>query len=202
MSGVPERRYPTMVRSRTLSATAVSMLRAKVPVLGNTPVKVPLTAGSVGEARPLRSSDVAGVAQLFQKTFRNPRKPALPALAACIEQIFLDHPWQDKECVSKVILDSNGAVAGFIGVLPQRLHYGDTIVRASVLGSLMSNEPQKNPLVGARLSEGISVESKIMETSAAVPNAVALSTAFCSSVVPRRPTSRDNPRASMTAATA
>lgn len=130
---------------------AGSMLRAKVSARGNTPVKYPI-AGAVGqEARPLRPSDVPGVAELFQKTFRNPRKPAPASLRGYIEQIFLNHPWQDMDQVSKVIVDGEGAVAGFIGVLPQRLQYGQKVIRASVLGSLMSNEPQRNPLVGARL---------------------------------------------------
>lgn len=127
------------------------MLRAKVPVLGNAPVKSPIAGSSAGEARPLRPSDVAGVAQLFQNTFRTPGKPVPASLLDYIEQIFLNHPWQDSDRVSKVIVDGEGAVAGFIGVLPQRLQYGGTVIRASVLGSLMSNEPQRNPLVGARL---------------------------------------------------
>jgi hypothetical protein len=127
------------------------MLRAKVPTVGNTPVKVSFAGSAAGEARSLRPSDVVGVAQLFQRTFRNPRKAAPESLAAYIEQIFLEHPWQDKDRVSKVILDRDGAVTGFVGVLPQRLQHGDTVIRASVLGSLMSSDPQRNPLVGARL---------------------------------------------------
>ncbi len=120
-------------------------------MVGNTPVKVSFAAGAAGEARSLRPSDVVGVAQLFQKTFRNPRKAAPASLAAYIEQIFLDHPWQDKDRVSKVILDGDGAVTGFVGALPQRLQHGDTVIRASVLGSLMSSDPHRNPMVGARL---------------------------------------------------
>jgi hypothetical protein len=110
-----------------------------------------MAGNAMGEARPLQPSDIPGVARLFQKTFRNPRRPAPAALLAYLEEIFLNHPWQDGEQVSKVIVDGEGAVAGFIGVLPQRLLVGDTVVRASVLGSLMSHEPQRNPLVGAKL---------------------------------------------------
>jgi hypothetical protein len=127
------------------------MLRAKVPDLGNTPVKAPIAASAAGEVRALRQSDVPGVAELFQKTFRNPKTAAPPSLAAYVEQIFLDHPWQDKDRVSRVVVDSDGAVTGFVGVLPQLLQVGDTVIRASVLGSLMSRDPQRNPLVGARL---------------------------------------------------
>ena len=49
----------------------------------------------------------AGVAELFQKTFRNPRKTAPASLTNYIEQIFLNHPWQDKDQVSKVVIDAD-----------------------------------------------------------------------------------------------
>jgi hypothetical protein len=127
------------------------MLRVNVPALGNKPVKFPLAGNAMGEARSLQASDIPGVAQLFQKTFRDARKPAPAPLLAYLEEIFLNHPWQDDEQASKVIVDGEGTVAGFIGVLPQRLLFGDTVVRTSVLGSLMSNDPQRNPLVGAKL---------------------------------------------------
>lgn len=127
------------------------MLRARIPAIGNAPVNVQIAAGTAGEARSLRTSDVEGVAKLFQKTFRDPRKAAPASLASYIEAIFLNHPWQDKDRDSKVVVDADGAVTGFVGVLPQRLQYGDSIIRTSVLGSLMSHEPQRNPMVGARL---------------------------------------------------
>lgn len=105
----------------------------------------------MGEARPLRPSDIPGVAQLFQRTFRKPDKAAPAALRDYLEEVFLNHPWQDPEQTSKVIVDGEGAVAGFVGVLPQRLQFDGTMVRVSVLGTLMSNEPERNPLVGAKL---------------------------------------------------
>src|SRR5262245_18351026 len=114
------------------------MLRANIPPCGNKPVKFPLGGNAMGEARPLQSADIAGVALLFQRTFRDPGKPASAALLAYLEEIFLNHPWIDGEPASKVIVDSEGTVAGFIGALPQRLLFGDTVVRASVLGTLMS----------------------------------------------------------------
>jgi hypothetical protein len=114
-------------------------------------VKFPLAGNAMGEARSLQPSDIPGVAQLFQKTFRNARKPAPAALLDYLEEVFLNHPWQDGEQVSKVIVDGEGTVTGFIGVLPQRLLVGETVVRTSVLGSLMSSDPQRNPLVGAKL---------------------------------------------------
>jgi hypothetical protein len=106
---------------------------------------------AVAEVRSLRTSDIPGVAQLFQSTFRNSREPAPASLLDYIEQIFLDHPWQDDSQTSKVAVSADGMVAGFIGILPQRLIFDGHPVRASVVGTLMSHDPKNNPLVGARL---------------------------------------------------
>ena len=90
-------------------ANCKQMLPVDVPALGNKPVKFPLAGNAVGEARPLQPSDIPGVAQLFQKTFRNAREPAPAALLDYLDEIFLNHPWQDGEQVSKVIVDREGA---------------------------------------------------------------------------------------------
>src|SRR5215218_8203894 len=103
------------------------------------------------EARSLRQSDIAGVAQLFQQRFRDPGKPASAPLRAYLEDVFLNHPWQDSEQTSKVVVDGDGKVQGFVGVFPQRYLHKDNVVRTSVLGTLMSSEPARNPLVGAKL---------------------------------------------------
>jgi hypothetical protein len=119
--------------------------------LGDAPVKLPVDESPAGNVRSLQPSDIPGVAQLFQTKFRDARRPAPAWLPAYLEEIFLNHPWQDGQQTSRVIVDGTGAVAGFIGVMPQRLLWGTTVVRTSVLGSLMSREPQRNPLVGAKL---------------------------------------------------
>lgn len=127
------------------------MLHVNIPVPGNKLLKRRSEPSSSSEVRPLQPAHVPEVARLFQKTFRSPGKAAPASLLDYLEEIFLNHPWQDSQQISKVIIDGEGAVAGFIGVLPQRLIYGDTIIRASVLGSLMSNDVQRNPLIGAKL---------------------------------------------------
>lgn len=127
------------------------MLRVNLPARRHGSLELPLADNLVGEARPLRTSDIPSVAELFQRTFRNSRKAAPASLLDYIEEIFLNHPWQDDSQTSKVIVDGDGAVTGFIGVLPQRLVFDGQLVRASIMGSLMSHEPKRNPLVGAKL---------------------------------------------------
>lgn len=123
------------------------MLHVNLPA----PAKLSTGRGAAGEVRSLQASDIPGVALLFQTTFRGPGKPAPSWLPAYLEEIFLNHPWQVDELRSKVVVDGSGAVAGFVGVMPQRLLWGETVVRTSVLGTLMSREPQRNPMVGAKL---------------------------------------------------
>ena len=115
------------------------------------PLEIPPLGNPVAEIRSLRTSDIPGVAQLFQSTFRNSREPVPDSLIDYIEQVFLKHPWQDDGQISKIAVGADGAVTGFIGVMPQRLTIDGQLVRASVLGTLMSHEPKSNPLVGARL---------------------------------------------------
>lgn len=103
------------------------------------------------EARSLRQSDIGGVAQLFQQRFRDPGKPASAPLRNYLEEVFLNHPWRDSEQMSKVVVDGDGTLQGFVGVFPQRYVYKDSVVRTSVLGTLMSSESNRNPLVGAKL---------------------------------------------------
>ena len=103
------------------------------------------------EARSLRQSDIADVAQLFQQRFRDPSKPASAPLLAYLEDVFLNHPWRDSEQMSKVVVDGDGRVQGFVGVFPQRYVHRDNVIRTSVLGTLMSSDPNRNPLVGAKL---------------------------------------------------
>jgi hypothetical protein len=100
--------------------------------------------------RPCTPDDVAAVAALFQRTFRNPRVAAPAALQAYLRELYFEHPWRDPDLASKVFV-ANGAVAGFIGILPLRLTFRGTTVRAAVAGSLMVDRPQENPLAGARL---------------------------------------------------
>jgi hypothetical protein len=101
--------------------------------------------------RALAASDLPHVARLFQKTFRGKAGPAPASLAAYLGDLFLGHPWYDPELSSRVHLSPDGAVDGFIGVLPSRMTFSGRRLRAGIAGSLMVDAPGKNPLAGARL---------------------------------------------------
>jgi hypothetical protein len=103
------------------------------------------------QIRPCTPEDIPAVAGLFQRTFRDPRVAAPAALQSYLRELYLEHPWYDPELAAKVFVAADGAVAGFIGILPLRLAFRGATIRAAVAGSLMVDRPQENPLAGARL---------------------------------------------------
>jgi hypothetical protein len=102
------------------------------------------------QIRALTPHDLPAVAGLFQRTFRDARIAAPASLTAYLRELYFEHPWRDPELASKVFV-ADGAVRGFIGILPQRLAFRGRTLRAAVAGSLMVESPQENPLAGARL---------------------------------------------------
>jgi hypothetical protein len=104
-----------------------------------------------GGVRALQPEDIGAVAKLFQKRFRDAKRPVPASLASYLSEIFFAHPWRDPDIPSRVHVSSEGVVDGFIGVFPSRMHLGERAVRAAIAGSLMVDQPEKNPFAGARL---------------------------------------------------
>lgn len=111
----------------------------------------PASARTAGSVRALEASDVGEVARLFQKTFIDARTPAPAGLAQCLDEIFLRHRWQSDDVRSQVFIDDDAQLKGFVGVLPLRLQHRNKPMLAAVLGSLMAEGREVNPLIGARL---------------------------------------------------
>ncbi len=90
------------------------------PLPGGSMLRHPLSAELEKSAhvRPLTLADVAAVGELFQKTFRDPNVPAPRSLTDYLQQLFLEHPRQDPDICSRVYVDAEDRIAGFIGVLP------------------------------------------------------------------------------------
>ena len=104
----------------------------------------------MSEIRPCLAEDIPAVADLFQKTFRNARRPPPPALQSVLRELFFEHPWQDPELPSRVS-EADGKLIGFIGVLPVHMSFRGRKLRAAVPSSIMVDDPQKHPLAGAKL---------------------------------------------------
>jgi hypothetical protein len=109
----------------------------------------------LSEIRNCSRADLAAVAALFQKTFRDPSLPAPPALAVYLDEAFLRHPWYDPEIASRVHVDQSGRVTGFIGVFPGRFEQRGRAIRAAIAGTLMVESPEREPLAGAKLLRAV-----------------------------------------------
>jgi hypothetical protein len=107
-------------------------------------------ATDTAQVRACTPDDMPAVAGLFQRTFRNAWVPAPASLTSYLRELYFAHPWRDPALTSKVFM-ADGAVRGFIGILPLRLAFRGATLRAAVAGSLMVEKPQDNPLAGARL---------------------------------------------------
>jgi hypothetical protein len=115
------------------------------------PVRGPGADDAAPGVRPVRPSDMAAVARLVHREFRDRRGAAPGSLASYLESIFLRHPWADPEIPSRVYVGPDGEIGGFIGVLPARMRLGARPLRVAVAGSLVVDNPARNPLAGAKL---------------------------------------------------
>lgn len=101
--------------------------------------------------RPCTVADMPAVAAMFQKNFRSERHPAPAELTTYLRELFLDNPDHDPDLASRVFVDGDGTVSGFIGILPARMTVNGRPIRAAIAGSFMVDRPEANPLAGARL---------------------------------------------------
>ena len=116
------------------------------------PLTVPAASAKLCEGvRPLEPDDLDAVAHLFQKRFRDPKRPAPASLVSYLREVFLAHPWRDPQICSRVHVTQGGLVDGFIGAFPSRVRFKARAVRAAIAGTLMVDEPEKKPFAGARL---------------------------------------------------
>ena len=109
----------------------------------------------MSEIRNCTREDIPAVAALFQKTFRNSNAPPPRSLEVCLADSFLDHPRYDPDIASRVHVDANGVVSGFIGVFPGRFEFRGRPVRAAIAGTLMVENPEREPLAGAKLLRSV-----------------------------------------------
>lgn len=103
------------------------------------------------EVRPCRLDDAPAVANLFQKTFRDPRRPAPASLQACLRDLFFKLPWRDPDLPSLVYASPADDVRGFIGVIPVSIMVRGRSMRGAVASSLVVDDPKADPFAGAKL---------------------------------------------------
>jgi hypothetical protein len=105
----------------------------------------------MSQIRTCTPEDMPRVADLFQAIFRGSSDPAPASLQQYLLELFFKAPWHDPELPSLVYIAPDGAVGGFIGVIPLRMSFRDMPIRAALASSIMVERPKDNPLAGARL---------------------------------------------------
>lgn len=98
--------------------------------------------------------DIPAVAGLFFKTFRNSKAASTEpsaALLAQIRQIYFETPWYDPDIRSRVFVDDDGVVRGFIGANVVPMEFEGRRLRVAYAGALAVEDASRHPLAGARL---------------------------------------------------
>jgi hypothetical protein len=103
--------------------------------------------GSVDPAKPfeiraLRAEDIPSVAALWLRVFRNSTHEPTESLLNNFQTVFLQNPWRSDDLPSLVCVTSEGAVGGFLGVIPRRMVFRGKPVRVAVATQLMV-DPRK-----------------------------------------------------------
>jgi len=101
--------------------------------------------------RPCRREDVPTLAAMFTRVFRGGYRPNQEVLAKYFEEVIFGSGAENSEPRSRVFVDAQGDVRGFIGVWPRRLRIHGRAIEAAVAGSLMVDHPEMHPTAGARL---------------------------------------------------
>ncbi len=87
--------------------------------------------------REFSRTDVPAVADLWLKVFCHRDGISPQSLRSCFEEMFLDHPWHAIPLPSLVYEDKDGAVAGFLGVLPRLMSFKGSPVHTAVTSQFM-----------------------------------------------------------------
>lgn len=101
--------------------------------------------------RAFAAEDAQAVADLLVRTFQKQDRPAPAGMASYLREVYLDAPWVDPEIGSRVAVDAQGKIVGFLGVSAVPMQMGRRTIRTAVTSSLAVDDRAKDPMLGARL---------------------------------------------------
>jgi hypothetical protein len=115
----------------------------------------------MSSVRPFTKNDIPQVVKLFQKVFFNNGRtaPSTSKLDAYFEEMFFHNPCADKraedgveEDISSLVYEGdNGAITGFIGVIPRRMLLNGRPIRIAASMHFMVEPDSRSSLAGVRL---------------------------------------------------
>ncbi|MDM7852878.1 hypothetical protein [Pseudochrobactrum kiredjianiae] len=108
----------------------------------------------MSKIRFLTNADMPDVIRLFQKIFQKSSKQPSPALKAYLQHLYIGLAGETAPA-SKVLLNEQGAICGFIGVHYFDYLHGTQLLKAAMVGSLMVDNHEQDPLGGAKLMRSL-----------------------------------------------
>ncbi|MBT8084799.1 MAG: hypothetical protein KJN72_06215 [Woeseia sp.] len=108
-----------------------------------------------GGIRACRPADLEFVAALFAETFGSYDAESKDDLLRYLRQAYFENPWMD-DAMPSLVYEQDGAVVGFLGVVPRQMRYRGKSIQAAVSSALMvrrSSSGQRNPLQGVALMQ-------------------------------------------------
>ena len=120
----------------------------------------PPRAGSPREAagsglRPVTEADLPALAALHGRAFDGAPSAGTPSerLESLLREIVLGHPWQDRRMPS-LVFEIDGAIAGFLGVMPRPMSFEGEPIVAAVGHNFMVDPERRSSLAAIELVRG------------------------------------------------
>lgn len=108
----------------------------------------------MSEIRALQPADMPKITQLFQKIFRSASQPPPQKLFSYLQHLYVGFAGEAAPA-SKVLLDDQGNITGFMGAHCFDYQCNGKTLKAAMAGMLMVDQHEQNPLGGARLMRSL-----------------------------------------------
>lgn len=107
-----------------------------------------------GRVRPFVEEDISQVADLHRRVFRTGdhlTSQMQKSYWSYFREIFLNNPWYDEKLSSLVYQDADGAIVGFLGVMPRWLSFRGRSIRAAISSQFIVEPRRRFTLAAVQL---------------------------------------------------
>jgi len=104
----------------------------------------------MGDIRAVTQEDIPGIAALYQRVWGAPGTGPSAEFVRRLRALLFESPWFDEQLPS-LVYEEDGAIAGFVGVLPRRMSLNGRPVQVAVTHSLLLDPASRNRLAGVSL---------------------------------------------------
>jgi hypothetical protein len=115
---------------------------------------IPAQGSAAGAVRAFTRADIPAVAALRSSMFRKSEHASAGELESYMDQLFFSGPMATDALPSLVYADAQGAVTGFLGIVPRQILFGAKTLRVAVATQLMV-APHCRGLVSRKLARAL-----------------------------------------------